>query len=888
MKRKPITQFSLAVNLTATLLLAASPAALHAQTVSFAGAQHTVGSGLNQPVGVAVDRGGDVFIADYNNNRVVKVPAGGGAQTTVGSGLLGPIGVAVDGAGDVFIADTENSRVVEVPAGGGAQTTVGTGLILPDGVAVDGAGDVFIADSENSRVVEVPAGSGTQTTVYSSGRNGPIYVAVDGAGNVFIADGNNNLVVEVPVGGGAQTTVGSSGLKGPNGVAVDGAGNVFIADGNNNLVVEVPVGGGAQTTVGSSGLKGPNGVAVDGAGNVFIADNGNNRVVEVPAGGGAQTTVGSGLSLPIGVAVDGAGDVFIADSNNNRVLEVQAVSVNFGSAKIGSSAALMLNYNITADGTLGTPNVLTQGAPNLDFTLASGSTCTGDVTAGSSCTVNVTFAPRAPGPRMGAVEIVDASGTVLATTMIHGQGVGPAVAFGPGVQATVGSGLYNPEGVAVDAAGDVFIADSYNNRVVEVPAGGGGTQITVGSGLTGPRSVTVDGAGDVFIADLGNSPVVKVPAGGGAQTTVGNGLSDPYGVAVDAAGDVFIADTDNSRVVEVPAGGGVQTIVGSGLNRPFGVAVDGAGNVCIADNFNNRVVEVQRPSPPALSFAATPVNSTSSDSPQSVTVDNIGNATLSLSGLAVGANFAQVAGSGTPADCTSSSSLAPGETCNLSISFTPTTSGSIAGAAKLSDNSLNGNPATQTISLSGTGNLLTQTITFGAIANQVVGNSLTLSASASSGLTVSFASLTTPVCTVSGTTATLVGTGTCTIQASQPGSAVYAAATPVSQSFSVTDFSLAVTPSSQTISSGHSASYSVALKSLNGFTGTVALGCSGGPLHSTCTVSPVSVTLSSSATANVTVTLQTAQNVNHGTFPLTITAKAGTDTHTATVSLTVK
>ena len=77
------------------------------------------------------------------------------------------------------------------------------------------------------------------------------------------------------------------------------------------------------------------------------------------------------------------------------------------------------------------------------------------------------------------------------------------------------------------------------------------------------------------------------------------------------------------------------------------------------------------------------MGNTSSDSPQSVTVDNIGNATLSLSGLTVGAHFAQVGGSGTPADCTSSSSLAPGGTCNLSLSFTPTATGPITSTATL-------------------------------------------------------------------------------------------------------------------------------------------------------------------------------------------------------------
>src|SRR5450755_700794 len=140
----------------ALLLLGAFSSSAHGQSVTFAGTQSTVlAGGFSQPWAVAVDRAGDIFIADPNNNRVVELPAGGGAQTTVGSGLSNPNGVAVDGAGDVLIADAGNNRVVEVPAGGGAQTTVGSGLSTPRGVAVDGAGDVFIADYYDSRVLEV-------------------------------------------------------------------------------------------------------------------------------------------------------------------------------------------------------------------------------------------------------------------------------------------------------------------------------------------------------------------------------------------------------------------------------------------------------------------------------------------------------------------------------------------------------------------------------------------------------------------------------------------------------------------------------------------------------------------------------------------------------------
>jgi hypothetical protein len=138
------------------------------------------------------------------------------------------------------------------------------------------------------------------------------------------------------------------------------------------------------------------------------------------------------------------------------------------------------------------------------------------------------------------------------------------------------------------------------------------------------------------------------------------------------------------------------------------VAVDGGANVFVADTDNNRAIEVHSTKLPVLSFVSTPVGSTSFDSPKPVQIENIGNAALSLTGLAVGPNFLQVAGSGTPPDCTpvTLNSLAPGAKCNLSISFAPRAAGALASAAILTDNNLNAqvpNYATQIIELSGTG-----------------------------------------------------------------------------------------------------------------------------------------------------------------------------------------
>ena len=247
-------------------------------------------------------------------------------------------------------------------------------------------------------------------------------------------------------------------------------------------------------------------------------------------------------------------------------------------------------------------------------------------------------------------------------------------------------------------------------------------------------------------------------------------------------------------------------------------------------------------------------------------ISNVGNQPLTAvaPGLVVtGPNFVLVAGSGTPEDCGtefSAAPLGPGVSCNLNISFEPQAAGALTSTAVFTDNALNASAASQTIPLLGTGLQQSQTITFGAISNMVLGSApFTLSATASSGLAVSFASTTTSVCTVSGTTATLVAVGTCTIQATQVGNAAYAAATPVSQSFQVTQQSLM----SQTIAFG--ALSNIALGSAP-FT-LSATASSGLPVSfastttSVCTVSGTTATLVAVGTCTIQATQ--AGNANY-------------------------
>src|SRR5271157_3010833 len=406
----------------------------------------------------------------------------------------------------------------------GAQTTVGSGFSLPDSVAVDGSGNVYVADAGNNAVKEILAAGGyTTINALGSGFSKPNGVAVDGSGNVYVADAGNNAVKEILAAGGYTTvnTLGS-GFASPTGVAVDGNGNVFVADADNNAVKEILAAGGYTTvnTLGS-GFSLPFDVAVDGSGNVFVADYGNTAVKEILAAGGYTTvnTLGSGFSYPGGVTVDGSGNVFVADSGSSSVKEIAKAGANFGPVNVGSTGSnfITLLFTFDAAGTLGsTPyNVLTQGAPNLDFNAAATQPSTVCVTGhtynlGDTCTVNLTFKPTAPGTRYGAAELLGSAGNLLATGYAQGTGVGPQVTFAnttsgvylPGTQSTLGSGFY-PEGVAVDGSGNVFVADYGNGALKEIVAAGGYATIkTLGNGIWNPIAVAVDGSGNLFVADF--------------------------------------------------------------------------------------------------------------------------------------------------------------------------------------------------------------------------------------------------------------------------------------------------------------------------------------------------------------------------------------------------
>jgi streptogramin lyase len=323
-------------------------------------------AGFSYPNGVTVDSIGNVFVAD--NNTIRKITPAGDVSTLAGNVPVGftdgagtaarfylPSGVAVDGGGNVFVADSVNHAIRKITQVGVVSTIPG-GLfrfVSPSSVALDKNGNVYVTDSTSNLISKVsPDGV---VSSFASATAGSFFVpravAVDSSGNMYVA-GNSAIVKITPAGVVSPFAGGSPGFKDgigsaasfsvPSGVAVDSNGNVFVADSGNDAIRRITPAG-VVSTVAGSGITGfvngpgvlasfyfPMGVAVDNNGNVFVADTGNNAIRKITPDGVVSTVSGDGargytngtgarFNSPTGVAVDGNGNVFVADQRNYAI-----------------------------------------------------------------------------------------------------------------------------------------------------------------------------------------------------------------------------------------------------------------------------------------------------------------------------------------------------------------------------------------------------------------------------------------------------------------------------------------------------------------------------------------------------------------------------------------
>ena len=576
---------------------------------------------FNNPYATAVDSAGNVYVADTSNYAVRKITPAGVVTTLAGLAGTGGItdgtgsdarfgalnGIAVDRTGNVYVTDGSYHTVRKITPAGVVTTLAGT-------PGLTGSAD----------------GTGSAARFYS-----PFGIAVDSAGNLYVTDLNNQTIRKITPAGVVTTVAGAAGVIGstdgsgsaarfhyPAGIAVDSVGNVYVADTYNYTIRKITSAGSVSTFAGTAGVYGradgtgsaalfsfPNGVAA-GGGNVYVADTWNctirkitsARVVTTLAGSGAAGNAnGTGSAAqfnnPYGLSATSTGTIYVADSYNREIRKITS-----------ASAVTTLAGSATTDGGgVGSTNGTGRAAR---FFNPNGVTVTGT-------TVYVADSNNS------TIRKITSTGAV---TSFAGTARRPGSADGMGSVAQ----FQYPCGVAADKAGNVYVADTSNNTIRKITSAGVVTTLAGTAGVFGsadgtgsaaqfyyPYAVAVDASGNVYVADTYNFTVRKITPIGVVTTLAGRAgnsgyidgtgsaarFSYLYGIAVDSAGNVYVPDSGYNTVRKITPAGIVTTLVGTAgvigsadgtgsaaqFDAPWGIAVDSTNNVYVAD-YNNQTI----------------------------------------------------------------------------------------------------------------------------------------------------------------------------------------------------------------------------------------------------------------------------------------------------------
>jgi sugar lactone lactonase YvrE len=542
-------------------------------------AQQTLGSGFNTPQSIAVSKNGTIYIADTNNNKVVAVVNGVSNPVTTGTFVLNtPQALTLDANGDLFVGDTPTSgttsvgRIIELAGDGkgnltGAATLVFSGAPLTNPIALtmDSAGTLFIGDyppSQEGAIYSLVSG-GTPQLLNVTGLNTPFTPASllrDSANNLYIADngnlsGSNGGVYEVVDTGGAAQPVatGSFVITTPSGLLFDSVGDLFI-------LTQLGTGPGVPA---------------------------NQQVVIVPAASPTTPYIlpNTGLISSSGMAFDPQSNLDVLDFVNGVVQLDYLSPVNMGSIPVGNAGSkILFNFEYNEPTTLRGFQFVSQGDTSTEVAQAAGGTCTTGRTrlprgtvispyTPYTCNENFLGNPMYPGIRFSAIQVKGTAKTILASTNVYQTGMAGAEVTYPVTETTTATGLQQPQALAISGLDKkVYVADTQAGKVYSTGGLGNKALTPVSTGtiaIQAPSALALDGAGNLYIADFNLGEVIEVPTTTGQEPSVviqpGGVVQHPIALAFDFWGNLYVGDAgpaqilagtgDPGYVVKVPVGG---------------------------------------------------------------------------------------------------------------------------------------------------------------------------------------------------------------------------------------------------------------------------------------------------------------------------------------------
>jgi sugar lactone lactonase YvrE len=686
------------------------------------------------PGDVVADAGGDLFVADYGG-QVWEIPAGSTSSTpaiAVGTGWSAPSGLVLDSQGQyLFVSDAGAGTVTRIQLSDG--TTQGVNhFSSPAGLALDSSGNLYVVETgtaynDNGDVKEIPLAVSSSSANFQStpspvgtiSFNYPIGISIDASGNLWIAEALGPAIREMLASDNYTTvkTWGSGLFAQPIGIAWNPNGNVIVSDSSEAAIKQIATAG-VNFGLSAIGAKSSSSPITLQFG--FLSSE-TGVVPSVVTQGATATDFSIDATTPGTCQSNGTSQTYSSGNSCTVIVDFDpslsgarygAVQLSGAAASVyGTGTGPQITYNLSPNFVPGTTKAPLAGPFSNPSGLAvdgSGNVYVADqldgtvqkVSGGSAASIGTGFTNPVSVALDGAGDVFVAdSGADKVFEIVAGSGTTNQLASA--------YGFSNPRAVAVDANGNVYVADGgTSHSIVEILAGSQYSVANVlSSGFTAPDGIAVDGAGNLYVADSSTNTVYELAAGGTTPTAIANSFSSPAQVAIDGNGNLFVADSGNGAVKEILAGTTTPFALDSTatFTGPLGVTVDGPGNVYVANSGANLVQELDYADAPGLTFG--PQEDGTESAAQSVQIVNDGNTTALTyvsPGLSLGTSNYALQGGGS--DCSSTFSLNPNASCNVTVEFTPGTgvTGTVTDAVTLTDNNLNGNPATQTIGLSGT------------------------------------------------------------------------------------------------------------------------------------------------------------------------------------------